>query len=336
MRNIDIGVFAHNEETKIGELIKDLSKQTLINHPNNAALRIRILCNGCTDNTVRVTRDALASSGQLSKVTFVDNFAESGKSRTWNRFVSEIGDESQYTIFMDSDIRIPDADALLNLIDDLEQSDAVAITSRPKKYLRKLRRKPLLYLAASTINREHRDGPIAGSLYAVRTEEIRHIRLPVPCLVEDGFLSACLITGIFSHQRRPERVKASDRVSHFFEPPGSISSFFRHDVRLALGCELNAALYSALWYSKTVSERTVLMAKFSETRGIDQCIVEHQKYPERSALPEIRLLNEKRSNKAQGRLRRLVHFPVTLAHKFYMSKVRERARKLFGRSQFTW
>jgi len=334
MRHIDIGVFAHNEESEINAFIGDLAKQSLINHPD-IILRIRVLCNGCTDDTVRVARNAVAVNEQMAKITVVEDFEKSGKSRTWNSFVSEIDGESHFTIFMDADIRITDSDALLKLIEDLAHSEAAAVTSRPQKDLSSLKFNPFLYLSANTIKREHKDGPISGQLYAVKTEEIRQIRLPVPCLVEDGFLSACLITGLFSHPGRPEKVKASDRVSHFFKPPKSIYAFFRHDVRLALGCELNAALYSNLWSAKTVKDRIVIMEQFAEFVGIDQSIDEHQRHPERSALRSIRIFSGKKNRKNYN-LGKIVRYPICFAHAVYKTLVRYRAKKLFAARLFQW
>jgi len=334
MRHIDIGVFAHNEESEINALIGDLAKQSLINHPG-IILRIRVLCNGCTDDTVRVARNAVAVNEQMVKITVVENFEKSGKSRTWNSFVSEIDGESHFTIFMDADIRIIDADALLKLIEDLAHSEAVAVTSRPQKDLSGLKFNPFLYLSANTIKREHKDGPISGQLYAVKTEEIRQIRLPVPCLVEDGFLSACLITGLFSHPGRPEKVKASHRVSHFFQPPKSIRAFFHHDVRLALGCELNAALYSNLWSAKTVKDRIVIMEQFAESVGVDQSIDVHQRHPERSALRPLIILSVKKNKKNHG-LSKIVRSPIFFAHNVYIKIVRYRAQKLFSERLFRW
>lgn len=336
MRYVDVAVFAHNEEESIGFLLADLSRQTLLGYADTN-LRIRVLCNACRDQTVAVAQEAIKATRSLSGITLVDDFEQGGKSRTWNRFVSELPDNSDFCIFIDGDIRLPDGDALRGLLNDLGNSKAVAVTSRPLKDVRKLRRKPLLRAAASSISREHKDGPICGQLYAAQTNALRQIRLPVPCLVEDGFLSACLITGLFSHPAKRERVKASPMVSHYFEAPGSLQEFFNHDVRLALGRELNAALYSDLWAAQSIPERVALLQQFSESRGIERSVDEHFKHPERSALTSSIVLRQLTAvGNTDKFYRKILRFPFKLLHCFYKITVNQRAKRLFTKHQFQW
>ncbi len=335
MRYVDVGIFAYNEERGIGFLLDDLARQSLIVQAD-IELRIHVLCNGCRDNTVSVARDTVATQERIRPLTVVDDFPEAGKSRTWNRFVKDIHANSQFVIFMDGDIRLKDSDALLNLLDDLYHSNAVAITSRPIKDLNRLRHNPFLRVVACRIGRNHRDGPICGQLYAVKTDIVRQIRLPVPCLVEDGFLSACLVTGLFSHQGRPELVKASQQVSHFFEVPGSLYEFFQHDVRLALGCEFNAAFYSDLWAAKSVQERLDLLWKFAESVGIDRSIDIHQQHPARSALAGNNVFSQLFGGKKTSIVVILLRFPFRLLHCLYMVVVRLQARRLFLKRIFQW
>ncbi len=335
MRHVDIAIFAHNEERNLAALIDDLARQTLIWDPNTE-LQIRILCNACRDKTVLVAKRALLSRAQLIPIAAVDDLAEGGKSRTWNRYVSQLRDDSDSAVFMDGDIRISDADALSNLVEDLLQSDGVAVTSRPLKDLRRLRRRPLLRTATSLTGRDHRDGPIAGSLYAIETRALRQIRLPVPCLVEDGFLSACLVTGLFACQGQPERVRASRRVCHYFEPPGSLREFFRHDVRLALGAELNAALYTDLWQAESVSNRIEMLHQFSVSFGIDHSIDEHLKHPERSALRWKNLFSPMDVSNKDGFFSTALRLAFRFGHLLYMAVVFHRSRKLFAERRFRW
>ena len=335
-RHIEIAIFAHNEEDSIEFLIDDLARQSLLKQLG-IKLRIRILCNGCTDLTVPIVRDSIAIRPPLVPITVVDDFKEGGKSRTWNRFIDELPDNSDFIIFIDGDIRIPDADALLNLLEDLLQSDAVAVTSRPLKDLHKIRRNPLLRAVATLIGSVHRDGPICGQLYSVKSEAVRQIRLPVPCLVEDGFLSACIVTSLFTDQGQPARVKASSRVSHYFETPGTLREFFHHDVRLALGVELNAALYSDLWAAESIQARVVILRQFAESSGIDRSIDEHMKHPEKRALIGKKIFSRKLlGNRGESFPEKTLRFPFRLAHSLYMAQVRNRARILFNERRFNW
>ena len=335
MQCVDIGVFAHNEENAIADLLADLDCQTLVKDPNTE-LRIRILCNGCSDRTSEVAVHAVTNSTHLHPITVVNNFEAGGKALTWNRFVTELPDNSQFVLFIDGDIRIRDSATLSNLLEDLQRSDAVAATSRPIKDLRRIRWKPSLRMAAEFIVRQHKDGPISGQLYAVKSEAVRQIRLPVPCLVEDGFLSACLGTGLFSHPGQPERVKASLRASHYFETPGSLREFFEHDVRLSLGCEFNAALYSDLWAAETVKDRIALLSSFSQSSGIDRSLDEHERHPERSALNRKSILSGTWSSDRENMMMKLMKLAFRVLHSLYMESVRRRAMQLFKERRFQW
>ena len=332
-------MFAHNEESSIALLLRDLANQTLLRDRKAdriANVRICVLCNGCKDGTVDKASVAIKEEEILSGVSELYDFQQGGKARTWNRFVEELPSDFDCIVFMDGDIRLPDSEALKNLIEELEVTDACAVTSEPRKNLACLRRKPLLYRAAKTIVRKHVDGPICGQLYAVKASEIRGIRLPVPCLVDDGFLSACLITGLFLHQGTPERVRASHKVWHLFEPPSSFREFFRHDVRMALGVELNAALYTDLWAAESLEERFALLTQFAGSEGIEQSISNHLLSPEKSALKRRGVMKRAFGNNEEGIAGRLARFPLRFVHGIYMALVRRRARHLFRQRQFEW
>lgn len=335
MRRVDMAVFAHNEKDTIALLLGDLSEQSVL-AKSEVHLAIHVLCNGCSDNTPQVAQDAIARSRELSRVAVVSVYAEAGKSLTWNKYVASLSEDCDTVVFLDGDIRIADPEAILNLVDDLAASDSVSVTSRPSKNLLTLRRRPVLRLSAGLTVAQHRDGPICGQLYAVRAHSIRRLRLPVPCLVDDGFLSACLVTGLFSHDPVPRRVKASFRVSHSFDPPVSLGEFFRHDMRIRLGAELNAALYSDLWAAPTESDKLCLLYQFSRSEGIEASIREHLRHPERSALSarsEPVVLWEPDRYGIGGALLRL---PFRVAYRIYRGAVRRRARQLFAERRFWW
>jgi len=335
MRHVDIGIFAHNEERSIGDLLADLDRQTLLQHPR-ASLRIRILCNGCTDQTAEVACRAISASDHLGPITRVDDFERGGKSLTWNRYVSELPGDADVVIFVDADIRVRDTAVFFNLFDELQHSEALSVTSRPVKRVDAIRWNPLLRMAAVLMTPAHRDGPICGQLYAVRASAIRHIRLPVPCLVEDGFLSACLVTGLFTVPGEPEQVKASSLASHEFQAPGTFREFFRHDVRLRLGCEMNAAMYSDLWAAKSADERLEILTQFAASEGISRSLDEHERHPERSALAWRSPLRGFRENGRRNAFKSVLKLPFRFAHFVYMEAVRRRAVRLFRQRQFQW
>lgn len=132
MRYVDIGVFAHNEQESIPALISDLALQSICRDPGTQ-LQIHVLCNGCTDQTHDIAQGVLARSAELRPITILHSFLESGKALTWNRFADALPPHSDLAVFMDADIRFRDIHALSQLIDDLQQSTALAVTSRPIK-----------------------------------------------------------------------------------------------------------------------------------------------------------------------------------------------------------
>lgn len=335
MQFVDIAIFAHNEQEQISRLLEDLSQQTLLADADTR-LRIRVLCNGCSDDTFAVAEAAVSRLPELRAVCDVRDLPQPGKSRTWNAFVDQLPPDSDFVVFVDGDIQLRDTNALLHLIEDLRGDSAVAITSRPQKDTQSLRRRPLLRFIAESVGRVHRDGPIAGSLYAVKTAAIRNVRLPVPCLTEDAFLSACLVTGIFSHEGRPALVKASSRVSHWFKTPETLRQFFAHDVRIAVGTELNAALFSTLWEAESNEQRYQLLSRFSESSGIEESIVEHLRHPDRSSLKFrfalLRLF--RRGNRSF--ISHIIHFPLRLVHFIYVLLVNNLARRKFQERRFQW
>lgn len=335
VRNVDIGIFAYNEEGKIDRLLGDLARQTLF-ADHHTKLKIRILCNGCTDRTAEVASAAVQNSDILRPITLINNFELGGKSRTWNRFVGELPEDSEFCLFIDADVEIRAPATLENMLVELQQCQAVAVTSRPIKEVNSLRWNPLLRFAARSIAAEHRDGPICGQLYAVRSEAVRDIRLPVPCLVEDGFLSACLITGLFSHPGKYEKVKASVLAIHHFEAPGTLSQFFQHDVRIRLGCELNAALYSELWAAETIEDRTALLREYAASQGLDRAIDEHARHPERSALKRRGICENALIPDRERPISSLARLLPRLAHSIYLDIVRCRAKWLFRKRRFSW
>src|SRR5688572_8342662 len=106
MAKIDIGIFAHNEERAIGEMLSRFSRQSLFATPEHS-VRVFVLANGCSDRTAEVAKaafDKLYAPGQIDVV----NLAEGGKSRTWNKFVHELSrPDTDFLLFCDADLRLP-------------------------------------------------------------------------------------------------------------------------------------------------------------------------------------------------------------------------------------
>src|SRR5262249_49643527 len=120
---------AHNEERDIGNLISDVSKQTLL-QDNSVSLQIHVVANGCTDDTVRVANASLAAPGFLREniKTFVHDLPRPGKSNAWNEFVHTFASPAtDFAFLLDADILIPEATTLQLVLDKLAESKTACV-----------------------------------------------------------------------------------------------------------------------------------------------------------------------------------------------------------------
>lgn len=328
--SICIGVFIHNEEHHIETCLQDLANQSIF-QSQDTSIQVYLLCNGCTDNSVQIS-----SKFAIQSDYSVLDWPEGGKSRTWNRFVHDtISDDIHTIVFLDGDIRLPEQKVIERLLAMLKSNQVIVATSKPVKDISIYARWNPLRLIASVIKTPHQDGSMAGSLYAMQGDFARNLWLPNPCLVEDGFLAATIITNFFQAHAERDRVKAVPNAWHLFEPPVILSEFFQHDVRLALGAELNAALYTQLWDINEITETQHLMQEFSTGNKIDSAITEHLGMPQNHAL-RYRYVLRYCWPKGQNFLKGLVLLPVRVAHVIYMGFVFKSARFQFTRRQFKW
>jgi hypothetical protein len=329
-----LGVFVHNEEHTVGRCLQDLREQQL---RGEVELRVFVLCNGCTDASVSVARRAAeAWAGLTDRSIEVLDLPEPGKSRTWNRFV-ELADDDQadVAVCVDGDIRMRGVTALVDLVGELRDPSISAAVSRPVAVFPREAPRHLPRLFENT-KTEHADGAIVGSFYAARMDRLREIRLPVPCLVEDGFLAACLITDLFSQDGEHRLVRASKRVSHEFEAPTSVAAFFRHSVRVVLGTEMNAALFTPLWAAPTREARRDLLRGFARGEGLDEAFRIHDRQISSRHFGTTRFWRdfaEETLGDVRGSPRKA---PLRLAKRAYLGAVRARAWKLFRERTFVW
>lgn len=330
LHNISIGVFIHNEERHIGTFLQDLAKQSVF-QSENTNVKVFLLCNGCTDSSVEISGKFAEENGYS-----LLEWSEGGKSRTWNRFVHDtISRSKQTVVFIDGDLRLPDSRAIARLVKTLKTESSPIVTSKPVKNVSIYTRWNPLRFVASVLKVPHQDGAICGQLYAVKSDYAQTIWLPSTCLVEDGFLAAVTVTDSFQSSPEMSRVKAESEAWHLFEPPRNLSEFFQHDVRLALGVELNAALFTQLWKTNSFSESQQLMHNFSTGIGIDSAIEEHSTMPQNHALQLKRVLRYSWPE-GQNLLKGTLLLPVRVAHMIYMFFVYRLARHYFGKRVFKW
>ncbi|WP_375197557.1 glycosyltransferase [Sphingobium sp.] len=178
---IAVGIFAHQEERRIGFCLASLPL-------DRADTVFHVLVNGSTDATAARAREA---AGERANV-LVHDIAIGGKSRTWNHFVHGLlrGDE-QAVIFMDGDAEIV-AGSIDALVADLAaQPGANAAAGMPVNG-----RSVDLYRQSL---RDERG--LFGDLYAlsgrfVAAIRARGLRLPEDLVGDDGLVAAWAHTGL--------------------------------------------------------------------------------------------------------------------------------------------
>ncbi|WP_045215631.1 glycosyltransferase [Desulfonatronovibrio magnus] len=250
MNKISIGILAHNEEQTIPAVLKDLAAQDKI--PGMAdQLEVVVVVNGSSDQTAENARKTAEKIKPVMKWDFrVVELARAGKDNAWNLFVHEYSrPDAEILILVDADIRLPQIDTLSRLVKSLEKNPgALASVDEPVKSIAMDKGHDLrghLSVAASRVSAA---GPpkLCGQLYAARSEALRNIFLPLPLLVEDGFIKAMLTTDGFSRPERNNALVRAPGAYHLYEAESSMKKLFRHERRIIAGTLCNIILFEYL------------------------------------------------------------------------------------------
>lgn len=249
MRIIDVGVFAHNEESGIAAMLTELARQTVFRDPRYS-VRVLVLANGCTDGTVKAAGASVNGFPDSNSIHVLD-LAEGGKSRTWNRFVHEYArPDTDVFVFCDADISLPNESAIATLTDFLDaRPDIEAASSLPVKDIdHRLQRLGFVerIISAGGAGADKVRTAICGQLYVMRSATARSLRLPVGLPVEDGFVRHAIITDLFSEPKVVSRIDRPAGVMHVYESERRIGPLIRHQTRIVVGGAINAALFSRL------------------------------------------------------------------------------------------
>ena len=249
--SILIGIFAHNEADNITATLDSLAQQDIFLPPMLPKLQVRvsILANGCTDDTVAIAEAYLKKMPRFkAQVIVID---KPGKSNTWNEFIhSTESKAADYFVCMDSDIKFGSDNVISTLISRLSASDEayLAVDIAQKDTLLKPH-KTLFEKISLFFSHMMKQGSsaVAGSLYCAKGDQIRKIHMPEGLPVEDGFLRAMLVTELFTKTENNQRILVVNDVCHYFTPDPSIKSLLRHEERLLIGTFINSVIYRFLW-----------------------------------------------------------------------------------------
>src|SRR6056297_1544089 len=132
MTKLVIGVLAHNEANVIGNLLEDVSRQSILQSGFvGLEVLICVVPNGCTDATSDTSRRVLNGLNLPGHVTWqVVDVDQPSKTNAWNVFVHQIApDDADYLLFLDADISLPQIDIMERSIATLETHPETWIAS---------------------------------------------------------------------------------------------------------------------------------------------------------------------------------------------------------------
>lgn len=249
---IDIGIFAHNEQNNINNIILDISTQDIFSD-NDIEIVCHILANGCTDNTSTIAEKEIVEK-YIHKNFVVHNLPLGGKSRTWNHFVHNlVRSDSDLVVFADADIRIPESENITKMIAALGDGQIRSVcSSKPVKDInfRQTGKRGVFnrMVGLSANGLDDWSKSVCGSLYVLDAHVARHIYLPIGLPVEDGFIGAIISTDFFDKSNKKiKSINNVDGIFHVYESEKTIFGLIRHQTRIVIGSAINSLIFSELW-----------------------------------------------------------------------------------------
>ena len=264
---VDMGIFAYNEENNIRRTIEDVVRQVLLRSTQHS-IRVLVLANGCSDNTVAAAKAAIDATGAAATVVVVD-LKQGGKSRTWNDFVHRLSrPTADFLIFADADIQLPEHATLSRLVEFIEEHPGVdAASSCPVKdidyFPQRLSLTEKLISAGGGTLGDTRHA-ICGQLYVMRGTAARMLHIPIGLPVEDGFVRHALITDTFSAPIKFDTIDRSEDVLHVYGSERHVLSLVKHQVRIVIGGAVNAALFEYLLEVSALKGKQSTLSELSQ------------------------------------------------------------------------
>ncbi len=198
-----IVVLAHNEERRIAACLRSLPL-------HERGFETHVVVNGSTDRTADIARNFAEQSDRIH----VHEYAEGGKSRSWNRFVLDEASPAHAFVFVDGDAAITPGSIPALLATLAEHHDANAAAGLPRNG-----RGAEHYRAAMI-----RDHGLFGDLYALRGSFVDRmrangIRLPDDLIGDDSLIGALAKTDLANEDDwRDARIMPCERAGFLCEP----------------------------------------------------------------------------------------------------------------------
>lgn len=284
-RRVLCAILCYNEEDVIGRMLHRLMDQTLFSDPG-IEKTLMVVPNGCKDDTAGVASRAMAeieaSNPDIHNTIFrVETIEEGGKANAWNEVVWRLMPEhTDAVIFFDADTKITSDDGLMKLLDGLRAEGTLVCSSMPVKDLafeERLSLKEKLIASNSRVL-DGKSANISGSLYAIRREALRDLRMPKGLPVEDGFIDAMVKTDGLRHPVRLSAVVRGEGVEHVYASERTFAAIARHQERLVLGSAINDHLIKMMEAMPAEQSRAETFARLDreEPGWISRLISDHR------------------------------------------------------------
>lgn len=247
-----IAVLAHNEEKGIEETLQGLLQQSVFaKDPLGVEITVFVIANGCTDDTVAISKRALSQlEAQHDFRWQVVDLEGAGKANAWNFFVHDLlSVDVDYAAIMDADIGFGERDTITKCIRMLEASPRQMVaTPLLVKYFPKGQSSQIgkLFVKAFSGTADSTFHTIAGAFYCARAAALKEVFMPHGIVIEDGFLRAMILTSGLTTPEEYERIQTPPEATVCHVPYTRLSEIFRYQVRQAKGTAINLFIYDEL------------------------------------------------------------------------------------------
>ena len=263
--NVSVCVLAYQEENNISKIINTLLSQSIFEN-NAVCVKIYIVANGCTDNTLSNAKNYVKLNGIEERFDFFE-IKDKGKANAWNKFVHEIcPGNTDYVVFCDADIRIIDDTVIDSMVSMLEHEiNLFAVNSKAIKDINfDIKPKNMVenFIAKSSGDFSDWKNSICGQLYGVRYELIKKLHLPIGLPVEDGFIAAAIVTNNFNNLSDQKRITGFHNIWHVYESEKKLKDIIKHQTRIVVGSSINYALFD-LFSRLNLKEREELAKTYT-------------------------------------------------------------------------
>lgn len=273
MTKLTIGILAHNEANVISTLLRDVSRQSVLQSGfDGVEVQICVVPNGCDDATAETSRRVLTDLKLPEHVTWqVVEVGQPSKTNAWNVFVHEIApDDADYLLFLDADISLPQTDIIERSIATLEAHPSAWVASDQSRNVFPDGSGPsfmklMAPMVAGTVSGGGHS--ICGQFYCARAQKLKQITLPVGLLSQDGFIRAMVLTSALTEPEQLDRVRLVPGAYHLHPAYTKLSSRFRYEKRQAMSTTVYTFVYQLLnRLPPSLDDRMAEIKRLNETR----------------------------------------------------------------------